>query len=79
MWKRIKKILKTLSPGSKLPQVTREDIPEFSFLMVACCNDAFLLQWTHYGGPLLAVASLQQREPSCCNEYSLRKMQFQGH
>ncbi|MCD7466385.1 hypothetical protein HAX54_003018, partial [Datura stramonium] len=32
MWKRIMKILNTLSPNSKMPRVIRENIKQFSFL-----------------------------------------------
>ncbi|MCD7457146.1 hypothetical protein HAX54_034334 [Datura stramonium] len=32
IWMGIKKILNTLSPDSRIPQVNRRDLPEFSFL-----------------------------------------------
>ncbi|MCD9645212.1 hypothetical protein HAX54_033979 [Datura stramonium] len=57
MWKGVKAILKHLSPCTKTPQVTRVDIPEFSFL------SGFKRRWpvilmvalTDLGGPRLGL------------------------
>ncbi|MCD9641827.1 hypothetical protein HAX54_028281 [Datura stramonium] len=32
MWKGVKRILKALSPSSKMPPVSKEDAPQYSFL-----------------------------------------------